>query len=60
VKKIAAVDKAQVRATARKYWRPDSMLIVVVGDRAANESALRRIAEVELRDLDGNVIEPSK
>jgi len=58
--KIAAVDKAEVRATARKYLRPDNMLIVVVGDRSSNEAALRKIAEVELRDLDGNPIEPGK
>jgi zinc protease len=59
-KKIAAVDKAQVRKTAQKYFRPDNLLVVVVGDRASTESALRRIAEVERRDLDGARIEPAK
>ena len=58
--KIAAVDKQQVRAMARKYFRPDNLLIVVVGDRASNEAALRKIAEVERRDLDGNLIEPGQ
>lgn len=60
VKKIAAVSKADVRKTAQKYFRPDNLLIVVVGDRAGNESALRRVAEVERRDLDGVRIEPVK
>jgi hypothetical protein len=45
---------------ARKYFRPDNLLIVVVGDRTSNEAPLRKIAEVERRDLDGNVIEPGK
>jgi len=38
---------------AQKYLRPDHMVIVVVGDRAGIEASLRRIGEVELRDLDG-------
>ena len=60
IAKIAAVDKAQVRQMARKYFRPDNLLIVVVGDRTSNEAPLRKIAEVERRDLDGNVIEQGK
>jgi zinc protease len=59
-KKISAVTKADVRKTAQKYFRPDNLLIVVVGDRTSNESALRKIAEVERRDLDGAKIEPAK
>ena len=51
------VTKEQVRQTARKYFRPDHLLMVVVGDRTSNEAALRKIAEVEHRDLDGNLIE---
>ncbi len=58
--KIAAVTKEQVRLTARKYFRPDNLLVVVVGDRAGNEAALRKIATVERRDLDGNLIETNK
>jgi predicted Zn-dependent peptidase len=45
---------------ARKYFRPDNLLIVVVGDRTSNETALRKIAEVERRDLDGGIIETPK
>jgi zinc protease len=58
--KIAGVTKEQVGQMARKYFRPDNLLIVVVGDRAGNEAALRKIATVERRDLDGNLIETSK
>ncbi len=59
-KKISAVTKADVRKTAQKLLRPDNLLIVVVGDRTGNESALRKIAKVERRDLDGAKIEPAK
>jgi zinc protease len=60
VAKIGAVSKEDVRRMAYKYLRPDNMLVVVVGDRASNETALRKLAEVERRDLDGNLIEPNK
>jgi zinc protease len=60
IAKIAAVNKDQVRQMARKYFRPDNLLIVVVGDRASNEAPLRKLAEVERRDLDGNIIEQNK
>jgi zinc protease len=51
--KVAAVTAADVRKTAQKYLRPDNLVVVVVGDRAQIESSLRKIGEVELRDLDG-------
>jgi zinc protease len=60
VAKVAAVNKADVRRTAQKYLRPDNLLVVVVGDRASIEAPLRKLAEVERRDLDGNLIEPNK
>ncbi len=59
-KKIAAVDKAQVRKMAQKYFRPDNLLVVVVGDRASTEASLHKVGEVERRDLDGARIEPGK
>jgi zinc protease len=60
VNKIRAVSKKDVTRTARKYMRPDELLIVAVGDRQTIESSLRKLAEVERRDLDGNVLEPAK
>jgi zinc protease len=58
--KIAAVDESQVRKMAQKYFRPDNLLIVVVGDRTSNEARLRKIADVERRDVDGGRIEPGR
>jgi zinc protease len=51
--RIASVSAVDVRRMAQKYLRPDNLVIVVVGDRASIEASLRRIGEVELRDLDG-------
>jgi zinc protease len=51
--RIASVTAADVRKTAQKYLGPDNLVIVVVGDRATIEPSLRKIGEVELRDLDG-------
>ncbi len=48
--------KQDVQKAAQKYLRTDSMAIVVVGDQKSNEPSLRKITEVELRDLEGNPI----
>jgi zinc protease len=53
-KKIAAVTRTEVHKMAQKYLNPEHMAIVVVGDQKSNEAALRKIADLELRDLDGN------
>jgi zinc protease len=55
-KRIAAVTRAEVRKAAQKYLSSDHMAIVVVGDQKANDAALRNIADLELRDLDGNPV----
>jgi zinc protease len=60
VAKIAAVDKATVKRIAQQYLRPDNLLMVVVGDRESLEAPLHKLAPLELRDLDGNLIEPSR
>jgi zinc protease len=60
VAKIAAVDKATVKRIAQQYLRPDHLLMVVVGDRQSLEAPLGKLAELELRDLDGNLIEPAR
>jgi predicted Zn-dependent peptidase len=51
--RIASVTATDVRKTAQKYLHPDNLVIVVVGDRTTIEPSLRKIGEVELRDLDG-------
>jgi zinc protease len=58
--KIATVSKDDVKRIAQKYLRPDHLLIAVVGDRSRTEAALKKLAEVERRDADGNLIEPPK
>jgi zinc protease len=60
VAKIAAVDKEAVKRMATKYMRPDNLLAVVVGDRARLERSLGKLAPLERRDFDGNLIEPAK
>jgi zinc protease len=55
-RQIAAVDAEQVRATARKYFRTNNLLIVVVGDRATNEMALHKLAPMERRDAEGALV----
>ncbi len=54
VKKVDAITKADVRKMAKKYLLADKMAIVVVGDQKSNEEPLRKLGDVELRDLDGN------
>jgi zinc protease len=53
-RKIAAVTRAEVHKMAQKYLATEHMAIVVVGDQKSNEAALRKIADLELRDLEGN------
>jgi len=51
-KKLQAVTKADVLRVAKRFLT-DKVAIVVVGDRASQEAALRKLAPLELRDLDG-------
>ena len=55
-KKVGAVSRAEVRKMANKYLNSEHMAIVVVGTEKANEAALRKIADLELRDLDANPV----
>ena len=41
---------------ARKYLTPDKLSIVVVGDQKLLKDGLSKIAPVELRDLEGNLL----
>jgi zinc protease len=58
-KKIAAVTPAEIQTTARKYLRPDNLLVVVVGDRKSLAAPLGKLGTVEIRDLDGNPVAPT-
>jgi len=50
---IQAVTKADVLRVAQRFLSTDKMAIVVVGDRASQETPLRKLAPLEVRDLDG-------
>ena len=41
---------------ARKYLASDKLAIVVVGDQKSLKDGLSKIAPVELRDLEGNLL----
>jgi zinc protease len=55
-RKIAAVTKEDVRKVARKYLASDKLAVVVVGDQKSLRDGLAKIAPVELRDLEGNLL----
>jgi zinc protease len=50
--RIAAVTQADVQRVARQYVKPDSLAIVIVGDRKSIEPGLRavRVGEIEVRE----------
>ncbi|HET8657325.1 MAG TPA: insulinase family protein [Longimicrobiaceae bacterium] len=56
---IQAVTVADVQRVAREYVRPDSAVIVVVGDATALYPKLQGIAPIVLSDVEGNPIQPS-
>ena len=56
--RLAAVTAAQVTAAARRVIRPDSAVIVVVGDGAAIHEKLAKIAPVRVVDTDGKPMSP--
>lgn len=57
--RIGAVTKADVRRVAKKYLDSKHLAIVVVGDQQTNEGALKKIAQVQLRDLEGKPLAAS-
>ena len=52
---VAAVTTDAVQAAVRKYLKPDSMIVVAVGDRAKIEAGLKKLnlGAFELRATDG-------
>jgi zinc protease len=53
---VEAVTKADVLRVAQRFLAGEKMAIVVVGDRASQETALRKLAPLELRDLEGAAV----
>ena len=56
--RLAAVTADQARAAARLVMRPDSAVIVVVGDGTAIYEGLRAIGTVRIIDVEGNRLTP--
>jgi zinc protease len=56
--RIQKVTTSQVQAAATKYLDPAKMIVIAVGDRAkiAPELEKMKLAPVEVRDADGNVV----
>ena len=58
--RIAAVLPAEVQVAAREIIRPDSAVIVVVGDGTAIYEKLRSFAPVRIFDTEGNALTPDE
>jgi zinc protease len=56
--RLAAVTIEDVQAAARRYFEPDQMIVVAVGDLATIREPLEALGRgrVEIRDVEGNVI----
>lgn len=55
-RRLAAVTPEDVRRVAARYFHPDHLAIVVVGDRARLATGLAEIGRVKLRDPDGALV----
>jgi zinc protease len=54
--RVMAVTAAQAQAAARKYWAPDRLQIVAVGDATKVADILRKQGTMETFDAEGNPI----
>jgi zinc protease len=54
--RIEAVSAADVQRVAQKYWAPDRLQIVAVGDIAQVEPALKKLGPVQAFDADGKPV----
>lgn len=54
--RIEAITAADVQRMAKKYWSPDRLQIVAVGDASKVEPALKKLGTVQTFDADGKPI----
>jgi zinc protease len=54
--KVEAVTAADIQRVAQKYWTPDRLQIVAVGDLAKVEPALKKLGTVHVFDADGKLV----
>jgi predicted Zn-dependent peptidase len=52
--RVSAVTPAQAQAAARKYWAPDRLQIVAVGDATKITDILRKKGDLQIYDAEGN------
>lgn len=52
-KRIGAITAADVTRVAKKYWSPDRLQIVAVGEAEKVEPALKKLGTVQVFDADG-------
>jgi zinc protease len=57
--RIEAITTADVQRVARKYWAPERLQIVAVGDAAKVEPALKKLGDYEAFDTEGNPVKRS-
>lgn len=55
--RIEAITAADIQRVAKKYWGPERLQIVAVGDRAKVEPALKKLGDVKVYDADGKPIQ---
>jgi zinc protease len=55
--RIEAVTAADVQRVAKKYWAPERLQIVAVGDQASVEPALKKLGPVKIYDAEGKPIQ---
>ena len=54
--RIEAITAADIQRVAKKYWAPDRLQIVAVGDAAKVEPALKKLGTVQIFDADGKPV----
>jgi predicted Zn-dependent peptidase len=54
--RIEAVTAADIQRVAQKYWAPDRLQIVAVGDVPKVEPALKKLGSVQVFDADGKPV----
>jgi len=54
--RINAITAADVQRVATKYWAPEKLQIVAVGEPARTEDVLKRLGPIRVFDVEGNLI----